>query len=73
GFERDFSPRFHEKLEKFLKEFPKHFEEFDSLLLRNRIFMDRTIGAGPMRAERALDYGFTGPNLRATGVDYDVR
>lgn len=73
GFERDFSPRFHEKLEKFLKEFPKHFEEFDSLLLRNRIFMDRTIGAGPMSAERALDYGFTGPNLRATGVDYDVR
>lgn len=73
GFERDFSPRFHEKLEKFLKEFPKHFEEFDSLLIRNRIFMDRTIGAGPMSAERALDYGFTGPNLRATGVDYDVR
>jgi NADH-quinone oxidoreductase subunit D len=73
GFERDFSPRFHEKLETFLKEFPKHFEEFDSLLLRNRIFMDRTIGAGPMSAERALDYGFTGPNLRATGVDYDVR
>lgn len=73
GFERDFSLRFHEKLEKFLKEFPKHFEEFDSLLLRNRIFMDRTIGAGPMSAERALDYGFTGPNLRATGVDYDVR
>lgn len=73
GFERDFSPRFHEKLQKFLKEFPKHFEEFDSLLLRNRIFMDRTIGAGPISGERALEYGFTGPNLRAAGVDYDVR
>lgn len=73
GFERDFSPRFYEKLEKFLKEFPKHFKEFDDLLLRNRIFMDRTIGAGGISAERALDYGFTGPNLRAAGVDYDVR
>jgi len=35
--------------------------------------MDRCIGAGPISAERALSYGFTGPNLRATGVDYDVR
>jgi NADH-quinone oxidoreductase subunit D len=35
--------------------------------------MDRTIGVGPISAERALNYGFTGPNLRATGVDYDVR
>jgi NADH-quinone oxidoreductase subunit D len=73
GFERDFSPTFHVKLKKFLQEFPKHFEEFDALLLRNRIFMDRTIGAGAIDAQRALDYGFTGPNLRATGIDYDVR
>src|SRR5690606_17519106 len=36
-------------------------------------FMDRCIGAGPISAERALNYGFTGPNLRAAGVDYDVR
>jgi NADH-quinone oxidoreductase subunit D len=35
--------------------------------------MDRCIGAGPITAERALEYGFTGPNLRAAGVDYDVR
>ncbi|WP_343747074.1 NADH-quinone oxidoreductase subunit D [Fluviicola sp.] len=73
GFERDFSPTFHTKLQKFLKEFPKRFQEFDNLLLRNRIFMDRTIGAGGISGERAMDYGFTGPNLRAAGVDYDVR
>jgi NADH-quinone oxidoreductase subunit D len=71
--ERDFSPGFHQKLQKFLKEFPAKFEEFNNLLERNRIFMDRTIGAGPISAERALAYGFTGPNLRAAGVDYDVR
>lgn len=73
GFERDFSPVFHTKLQAFLKEFPKAFNEFDALLSRNRIFMDRTIGAGPISGQRALDYGFTGPNLRAAGVDYDVR
>ncbi|MEN9317790.1 MAG: hypothetical protein RL712_360 [Bacteroidota bacterium] len=73
GFERDFSPTFHAKLEKFLAEFPDNFEEFDRLLTRNRIFMDRVIGAGPITAKRALEYSFSGPNLRAAGVDYDVR
>lgn len=73
GFERDFSPKFHELLKDFLKTFPKRFQEFSTLLERNRIFMDRTIGAGPISAERALCYSFTGPNLRAAGVDYDVR
>ncbi|HRO75381.1 MAG TPA: NADH-quinone oxidoreductase subunit D [Crocinitomicaceae bacterium] len=73
GFERDFTPRFHEKLKAFLKTFPKAFEEYDALLSRNRIFMDRTIGAGPISAQRALDYSFTGPNLRAAGVDFDIR
>ena len=73
GFERDFNPKFHELLQNWLKKFPKIWGEFCSLNERNRIFMDRTIKAGPISAERALSYGFTGPNLRATGVDYDVR
>ncbi len=73
GMERDFSPVFHQKLRDFLKTFPARFEEFNNLLERNRIFMDRTIGVGPISAERAMAYGFTGPNLRAAGVDYDVR
>ncbi len=73
GFERNFSPEFYKKLDAFLIEWPKVFNEFDSLLSRNRIFMDRTIGAGGITAERALNYGFTGPNLRAAGVDHDVR
>jgi len=73
GFERDFSPAFHAKLDSFLKTFPKILKEFDDLLTRNRIFIDRTRGAGPISAQRALDYSFVGPNLRAAGVDYDVR
>jgi NADH-quinone oxidoreductase subunit D len=73
GMERDFPQQAWEKLDKFLKGFPKVLKEFESLVKRNRIFMDRTIGVGPISAEKALSYGFTGPNLRAAGVDYDVR
>jgi NADH-quinone oxidoreductase subunit D len=73
GFERDFNETFYKKLNAFLENFPKVFNEFDSLLTRNRIFMDRTIGTGAISAEKALNYSFTGPNLRAAGVDYDVR
>jgi NADH-quinone oxidoreductase subunit D len=73
GFERDFTPKAWDLLDKFLKDFPAALKEFENLLMRNRIFMDRTIGSGPISAERALNYSFSGPNLRAAGVDYDVR
>lgn len=73
GFERNFTNAAFEKLEKFLKEFPAVWKEFENLFKRNRIFIERTKDTGAISAERALNYGFTGPNLRATGVDYDVR
>ncbi|HLL42524.1 MAG TPA: NADH-quinone oxidoreductase subunit D [Segetibacter sp.] len=73
GFERNFNDIAFRKLEKFLNEYPKVLKEFESLFTRNRIFMERTQGVGGISAERALNYGFTGPNLRAAGVDYDVR
>jgi NADH-quinone oxidoreductase subunit D len=73
GFERDFSPSVIKKIQEFLVHFPKTLKQFDDLLLRNRIFMDRTIDVGSISAERALNYSFTGPCLRAAGVDYDVR
>lgn len=73
GFERNFSEAAWQKIEKFIKEWPIVLQEFEDLFTRNRIFMDRTMGVGPISAERALNYGFTGPNLRAAGVDYDVR
>src|SRR6195952_2175282 len=73
GFERNFTNTAFQKLEKFLAEYPKVLDEFNNLFMRNRIFMERTIGTGGISAERALNYGFTGPNLRAAGVDYDVR
>jgi NADH-quinone oxidoreductase subunit D len=73
GFERNFTNTAFTKLEKFLNEYPKVLKEFENLFARNRIFMERTQGTGGISAERAMNYGFTGPNLRAAGVDYDVR
>jgi NADH-quinone oxidoreductase subunit D len=73
GLERDFNDEVYKKIKEFLRDFPKVFREFTSLLERNRIFMDRVVNVGGISGERALAYGFTGPNLRAAGVDYDVR
>jgi NADH-quinone oxidoreductase subunit D len=73
GFERDWSPAAFKKIEDFLADFPAVWQEFENLLVRNRIFMDRTIDVGPISAEKAMSYGFTGPNLRAAGIDYDIR
>ncbi len=73
GMERNFSKRAWEKIHAFMADFPPALNEFTKLLERNRIFMDRTINCGPISAERALAYSFSGPNLRAAGVDYDVR
>src|SRR5690554_1120493 len=73
GFEREWSEATWRKIDEFLDEFPAIWKEFEDLLMRNRIFMDRTINAGAITAERAMAYGFTGPNLRAAGVDYDIR
>ena len=73
GFERDFTKAAWDKLDQFMEGFPKAWSELQLAFVRNRIFMDRTINVGKIDAEKAINYGFTGPNLRATGVDYDVR
>ena len=73
GFERDFNDIAILKTKKFLATFPKVMRSFEELFNRNRIFIDRTVGVGAISAEKALNYGFTGPCLRATGIDYDVR
>lgn len=73
GMERDFSDAAIRKINSFLEEYPKALKEFEDLVSRNRIFMDRCVGVGPIEAGRAISFGFTGPNLRAAGVDYDIR
>ena len=73
GMERDLSSTALRKIREFIKTFPPVLREFEKLMSRNRIFMDRVINVGPISLERALSYGFTGPNLRAAGLDYYVR
>lgn len=73
GFERDWSEAAWRKLDEFIEGFPKAWDQLERLFVRNRIFMDRIVGVGAISAEKAINYGFTGPNLRAAGVDYDVR
>ncbi|MGK6350456.1 NADH-quinone oxidoreductase subunit D [Parapedobacter sp. DT-150] len=73
GFERDFNEVAFAKIREFVKEFPAVLKEFEALLERNRIFIDRTAGVAAVDAETALNYSWSGPILRATGVDYDVR
>lgn len=73
GFDQEWDKETWDKINNFLNDFPKALNEFNALLMRNRIFMDRTIKCGPISAKMALEYSFTGPNLRAAGVDFDVR
>src|SRR3954462_14590368 len=73
GFERNFNAIAFAKLRKFIAGYPKALKEFESLFNRNRIFVDRTKGVAPVTAEDALNYSWSGPILRDTGVDYDVR
>jgi NADH-quinone oxidoreductase subunit D len=73
GFEREWSEVAFKKLDTFLTDFPVAWKEFENLFERNRIFIDRTVNVGPISAEKAMQYGMTGPNLRAAGIDYDVR
>ncbi len=61
------------RLQKFVEEFPRALEEIEGLLTSNRIWIDRTKGVGIISKEDALRYSITGPCLRASGVDHDLR
>lgn len=73
GVDQDLPPGFIEHCCTFVESFPAKIEEYDKLLTRNRIWIDRTRGVGVIGAEEAIDLGLTGPNLRASGVGLDLR
>ncbi len=60
-------------LEDFSNRFPKHVDEYETLLTDNRIWKQRTVGIGVVSPERALALGFTGPMLRGSGIVWDLR
>ena len=57
----------------FTERFPKHVDDYEMLLTDNRIWKQRTVGIGVISPERALQLGFTGPMLRGSGVEWDLR
>jgi NADH-quinone oxidoreductase subunit D len=73
GLARDLPPGWTDQCRQFLREVVVNLGEVEELLTRNRIWVDRTRGVGVLRREVAIDYALTGPNLRGSGVDYDVR
>ena len=73
GQTRDLPPGFLEGVREFVDQFDEKLIEFGKMLNRNRIFVDRTKDLGVIPADVALDFGLTGPNLRGSGNDYDVR
>jgi NADH-quinone oxidoreductase subunit D len=73
GLWRDVPAEFEAAVRDFLEYFPKRIEQYEGLLTKNPIFLDRTKGIGVMTAEQALAWGASGPTLRGSGVEYDLR
>jgi NADH-quinone oxidoreductase subunit D len=73
GLARDLPTGWVEQCQQFLNEVVVNFDESEKLLTRNRIFIDRTKEVGVISRENAIDYGLSGPNLRGSGVDHDLR
>src|SRR5260370_2151668 len=57
----------------FIDAFPKHVDEYERLLTRNGIWRERLVGVGVISAEEAIEWGLTGPSLRGSGVNWDLR
>jgi len=73
GLSRDLPESWLDELSKFLNEVEINFEETETLLTRNPIFLERTQDVGIITREEAIDFGLSGPNLRGSGVEHDVR
>jgi NADH-quinone oxidoreductase subunit D len=73
GVARDAPPEFFPQLERFLRIFPSKIDEYEAVLAGNEVFRNRTVGVGMIPPEVAKAYSVTGPILRASGIEYDVR
>ncbi|HZJ24265.1 MAG TPA: NADH dehydrogenase (quinone) subunit D [Anaerolineales bacterium] len=73
GLWRDVPVEFETAVRNFLKMFPKRVDEYETLLTKNPILLDRTVGIGKLDIATALQHGATGPMLRASGLNWDLR
>lgn len=73
GVQKDLPPSLLEEIGAFCERFPKVIDDMETLLTDNRIFKQRTVDIGVVSKAQALDWGFSGPMLRASGVAWDLR
>lgn len=73
GLSRDIPEGFLARCEKFVDEMPAHIDEYESLLTKNPIWLARTQGVAVLSGKDAVAWGVTGPSLRGSGVNYDLR
>jgi NADH-quinone oxidoreductase subunit D len=73
GVSHDLSPKFIQRTQEFLDYFETQIFEYNELLTGNKIFIERTADVGVMPADVGMNFGVTGPSLRGSGVDYDLR
>jgi len=73
GLREDLPPGFHDTVKAFLERMPVKLGEYEDLLTKNKIFLQRTNGVGVLSKEDALAWGLLGPMARASGIGYDVR
>jgi len=73
GVDSDFTPDLVQRMNAFLDTFQEHINEYDSLIANNRIWVGRTKNVAVISAGDAINFGLTGPPLRGSGVNYDVR
>ncbi len=73
GLRDDLPDGWIENAQRFVKTFPAYVDEYEDLLTNNDIWLERTKGVGTLSAEDAIDLGVSGPTLRASGVDWDIR
>jgi NADH-quinone oxidoreductase subunit D len=73
GLQYEIYDGFEEEVKTFINDFPSKIDEYETLLTQNRIWNARTRGVGVLTKEAAIEMGVTGPCLRASGVDWDIR
>ena len=73
GLWKDLPLGFEQAARKFIDEFPARVDEYEQLLTENRIWLARTKDIGVISGEEAIEWGLTGPPLRGSGVDFDLR
>ena len=73
GLAQDVPAGFESKVKEVLNTFPDRINDYENLLTKNRIWLNRTVGVGKISAEDAIDWGVSGPILRACGVSWDIR